>query len=104
MNLVLLLLVAFRHRIDEPDFDSGRLRVATIVQHDLDATEFNASISEALACGYIRDPVELSPGALQCHWHLELTSVGVEEVLNLLRQHGKTAAELLADTSALAFR
>ena len=104
MKLGSLLLIAFRHKIEEPDFDSGLSRVATIIGHELDSIEFHASLCEALTSGYIRDPVELLPGALQCHWHLELTPAGVNEVLQLLRQHGKTAAELLADDSALSFR
>jgi hypothetical protein len=41
--------------------------------------------------------MRLPPGALQCHWHLELRPVGVDEVLRFLRQQGKTADELLAD-------
>jgi hypothetical protein len=93
----LLLLAAFRYRIEEPGFESGLLRLATIVGHELDPTNFHAVLAEALANGYIRDPIRLPPGALQCHWHLELTPVGVDEVLRFLRQQGKTADELLAD-------
>ena len=103
MKLSLLLLVAFRHKIEEPDFDSGVSRVATITERELDPAEFHASLSEALANGYIRDPIELSPGALQCHWRLELTPAGVNEVLRILRKQGKTAAELLADACASGF-
>jgi hypothetical protein len=91
------LLVAFQYRIEEPDFESGLLRLATIVGHELDPTNFHAVLAEALANGYIRDPIRLPPSALQCHWHLELTPVGVDEVLRFLRQHGKIADELLAD-------
>jgi hypothetical protein len=104
MRLGSLLLTAFRHKIEEPDFDSGLSRVATITGQKLDPAEFYASLSEALTKGYIRDPIELLPGALQCHWHLELTPAGVNEVLKLLRQHGKSAAELLTDDSASDFR
>jgi len=93
----LVLLVAFRHKIEEPDFESGLLRVATIVGHELDPTNFHAVLAETLANGYIRDPVRLPLGVLQCHWNLELTPGGVDEVLRFLRQHGKTADELLAD-------
>lgn len=92
----LLLLVAFRHRIEEPDHDSGLLRVATIAGRDVDPNGFHAVLAGALADNYIRDPVQLRPGALQCHWHLELTPQGVEQVLRLLREHGETADELLA--------
>jgi hypothetical protein len=83
---------------------SGLLRLTTIVGHELDPTNSHAVLSEALANGYIRDPIRLPPGALQCHWHLELTPVGVEEVLRFLRQQGKTADELLADARVISDR
>jgi hypothetical protein len=92
----LLLLVAFRYEIQEPDLDSGRQRVATITGQDVAPNAFHAVLAEALADGYIRDPIRLRLGALQCHWHLELTPRGVGQVLGLLREHGKTADELLA--------
>ena len=31
----------------------------------------------ALRDGLIREPIRLPEGALQCHWHLELTPKGV---------------------------
>jgi hypothetical protein len=64
----LLLLVAFRHQIEEPDLDSGLLRVATIAGQDVDPAALRAALAGALADGYISDPVQLRPGALQCHW------------------------------------
>jgi hypothetical protein len=97
----LLLLVAFRYRLEEPDYESGLLRLATILGRELDPTSFHAVVADALANGYIRDPVRLPPGALQCHWNLELTPSGVEEVLRFLGRHGKTADELLADARRL---
>ena len=100
----LLLLVAFRNKIEEPDLDSGLLRVATIAGQDLDPAGFHAVLAEALANGYIRDPIQLRPGTLQCRWHLELTPVGVDQVLEFLRQHGKTADELLADACVAGLR
>lgn len=95
----LLLLVAFRHKIEEPDLDSGLLRVAMIAGQDIDPNALHAVLAGALAEGYIRDPVQLRSGALQCHWHLELTPLGVGQVLRLLQEHGKTADELLAGAS-----
>ena len=79
----LLLLVAFRHRIDEPDFDSGLSRLATIVGQDLDPNTLHTALAEALAGGYIHDPIQLQPGALQCRWRLELTPQGVNQVLSV---------------------
>jgi hypothetical protein len=96
MEVSTLLLVAFRHQIEEPDLDSGLSRVASIAGHGADPNAVHTAVAAALADRYIRDPVQLRPGALQCHWHLELTPPGVEQVLSLLRRHGKTADELLA--------
>jgi hypothetical protein len=100
----LLLLVAFRHQIEEPDLDSGLSRVATIVGQDVHSNAFHAVIAELLADGYIHDPVQLRPGALQCRWHLELTSRGVGQVLGLVRDNNKTAEELLAGAGIPACR
>jgi hypothetical protein len=94
----LLLLVAFRHRIEEPDPDSGLLRLAAILGQEVDPNAFHAVLAGALADGSIRDPIQLRPGALQCRWCLELTPLGVDQVLALLRKHGKTGDELLAST------
>lgn len=92
----LLLLIAFRHRIEEPDFDNGLLRVATITGQHIEPGAFHAALAELLADGDIRDPVQLRPGALQCRWCLELMPRGVDHVLELIRKHGKTVDELLA--------
>ena len=51
-------------------------------------------LAHALKCGYVHDPVQLSPGALQCHWHLRLTSKGVGKVMALLQGCG-AADELM---------
>ncbi|WP_428490803.1 hypothetical protein [Rhodopila sp.] len=94
-----LLLVAFRHSIKEPNRENGLVRVAMIAGPDIDPNALHAVLDRALADGYIHDPVQLLPGALQCHWHLELTPQGVDQVLGLLLKHGKTAELLLADTT-----
>jgi hypothetical protein len=93
---ILLLLVAFRHQIEEPDLDSGLLRVAMMTRQDIDPDALHGVLAAAIADDSIRDPVQLRPGALQCRWHLELTPGGVDRVLALLQEHGKTADELLA--------
>jgi hypothetical protein len=33
-------------------------------------------VQDAVAAGLCPDPVRLPPGALQCHWHLELSRKG----------------------------
>jgi hypothetical protein len=92
----LLLLVAFRHRIQEPDSWSGLLRFEHIVGCKVAQTDFHAALASALSSGSIHDPVELLSGALQCHWHLQLTPRGVEEVQTLVREQGMSADELIA--------
>ena len=34
------------------------------------------AVQSAVAAGLLYEPVRLPPGALQCHWHLELTPAG----------------------------
>jgi hypothetical protein len=50
----------------------------------LDAVAFHAAVAEALAAGLIREPVILPPGALQCHWRLDLTPQGVARARELI--------------------
>ena len=40
-----------------------------------------AAVQQAVAEGLAYEPVRLPPGALQCHWHLELTPHGQETAL-----------------------
>ena len=73
-----LVRTAFRHRIVEPNFESGFARFSTLTEGALTAAEFQAAVVYCLARRLIRDPVRLVEGALQCHWHLELTPAGVD--------------------------
>jgi hypothetical protein len=76
----LLLSVAFRHRITEPDFASGLDRFRVVVGCQVDEEEFRAAIGKALKTGLIHDPVRIPPGALQCEWCLEVTPEGAARV------------------------
>ena len=40
-----------------------------------------AAVQEIVASGLAYEPVRLPPGALQCHWHLELSPRGQEAAL-----------------------
>jgi hypothetical protein len=91
----LLLLVAFRNRIREPDLDSAISRFIEVVGRPIDPDDFRTALARAMAAGYIRDPVRLPAGALQCHWQLDLTSGGVSQVHAILRESGKSADELI---------
>jgi hypothetical protein len=92
----LLLLVAFRNRICEPNLESGLMCFAAVVGRDIDPGDFQAAVTHALAADYIHDPVQLPEGALQCHWHLGLTSKGVNKVRVLVQDQEKSVDELIA--------
>ena len=72
-----LLAVAFRHVIDEPNIEAGYQRFRALAADPPDEDAFRAAVQEALGQGLIHEPVRLPEGALQCHWHLELTPRGV---------------------------
>jgi len=42
-------------------------------------------VQDAVAAGLLHDPVRLPPGALHCHWHLELTPRGRQAVPGIRR-------------------
>ena len=91
----LLLLMAFRHRIKEADIDAGIAAFEMIIKRKLDEGEFRDALARAVARGDLHDPVRLLPGALQCHWHVELTSQGVNTVRTLLRDLDLAAVPLI---------
>jgi hypothetical protein len=78
-----LLLVIFRKRITAPDGDAGLARLAASSDREAGVDDWRAAVADALAAGYIHDPVRLPAGALQCHWHLELTPKGVDTARHL---------------------
>ena len=81
--LGLLLMVIFRQRVTAPDSDSGLAHLAASSDREASVDDWRAAVAEALARGYVHDPVRLVAGALQCHWHLELTPKGVEAARRL---------------------
>jgi hypothetical protein len=83
-----LLITLFHHGIREPDADAGLDRLVALLGRGTTKDEAWLAVANALAAGHIHDPVRLPPGALQCHWHLELTPHGVEAARRL-----RTAAE-----------
>jgi hypothetical protein len=54
---------------------SGRFRSIAGDLHNFGM--FCDAVAACLREGLIREPVRLPEGALQCHWHLELTPNGV---------------------------
>ena len=74
----LLLVTAFLHFINEPNVDAGFERFSAMTDGSVDYAAFSDAVATCLRQGLIREPIRLPEGALQCHWHLELTSAGVE--------------------------
>ena len=84
----LILTAAFRHVISEANIEAGYERFRRLTDDALYQASFCDAIAACLRDGFIREPVRLPEGMLQCHWHLELTPKGVEaarEILQLQR-------------------
>jgi hypothetical protein len=78
MNAVTVLLTtAFRHAINEPTIEAGFERFAALTRGAVPYDAFRDAVAACLRDGLIREPIRLPEGALQCHWHLELTPKGV---------------------------
>jgi hypothetical protein len=79
----LLLTTALRHRISEPSIEAGFERFRSVAPRGTDYQAFCDAVAACLREGLIHEPVRLPEGALQCHWHLELTPKGVEAARSL---------------------
>ena len=79
-----LLAVAFRHAINEPNIEAGYERFAAFTGGAIGFDAFCDAVAALLRDGLIREPIRLPEGALQCHWHLELTPKGVTAARALL--------------------
>ncbi|HEX3989874.1 MAG TPA: hypothetical protein VHX39_01750 [Acetobacteraceae bacterium] len=80
----LLLTTAFRHRINEPNIEAGFEQFIALTDRSVSYDAFCDAVAGSLRDGLIREPIRLPEGALQCHWHLELTPAGVAEARRLL--------------------
>jgi hypothetical protein len=85
----LLLRTALRHVISEPNIETGFERFQALVRRPIDFCSFGDAVAECLREGLIHEPIRLPEGALQCHWHLELTPNGVEVARRLLDSRDK---------------
>jgi hypothetical protein len=72
-----LLTTAFNHVINESNIEAGYSRFAGLAGEAVGLDEFCDAVAACLRDGLIREPIRLPEGALQCHWHLELTPAGV---------------------------
>ena len=70
----LLLITAFRHRINEPNIDAGFAQFTALIAAQVTYDAFCDAVATTLRDGLIREPIRLPEGALQCHWHLELNA------------------------------
>lgn len=82
----LLLATAFRHVINEANIEAGFERFAALTGGALSYDAFCEAVAACLRDVLIREPIRLPEGALQCHWHLELTPMGVAVARALLRE------------------
>jgi hypothetical protein len=80
----LLLTTAFRHRINEPNIEAGFEQFVALTDRSMSYAAFCDAVAGSLRDRLIREPIRLPEGALQCHWHLELTSAGVAVARRLL--------------------
>ena len=83
-----LLRIAFRSRIVEPNVEAGFDRSASLANGTLSEANFYPAVANCLARGLIREPVRLPEGALQCHWHFELTPAGIEAARGAIYRFG----------------
>jgi hypothetical protein len=73
----LLLACALRHRINEPNIEAGFAAFQALGGTDVAYQVFADAVAECLREGLIYEPIRLPEGALQCHWHFQLTPKGV---------------------------
>jgi hypothetical protein len=73
----ILLTVASRHTINEPNIEAGYARFANLAAQEIGLDAFSDAVAGCVHDGLIGEPVRLPEGALQCHGHLELTPKGV---------------------------
>ncbi|MDR3530531.1 MAG: hypothetical protein P4L90_08285 [Rhodopila sp.] len=84
--IALLLTTVFHHVINEPNIEAGFARFEALTDRTVAYDLFCQTVADGVRDGLIREPVRLPEGALQCHWHLELTPAGVAAARALL--HG----------------
>jgi hypothetical protein len=92
-----LLTTAYRHLIRAPNVETAHESLLAITGSAVSYEAFCDAVADCLRDRLIYEPVRLPEGALQCHWHLELTPAGVAAARPLV-----PAAAGYASTSILA--
>ena len=87
--VALLLTTALTHRIREANLEAGFERFSTLTGGAVSYGAFCDAVAASVRDGLVREPIRLPEGALQCHWHLELTPGGVAaaRVASALSKH-----------------
>ena len=80
-----LLLEIFDQAIIAETMEAGLDMLADRLASDASRAVLAGVVQDAVAAGLMHDPVRLPPGALHCHWHLELTPRGQQAVLDMRR-------------------
>jgi hypothetical protein len=78
-----LLTTAYHHSINEPSAEIAYQHFRSLVAQPTDYASFCDAVADLLRERLILEPVRLPEGALQCHWHLQLTPKGVEAARSL---------------------
>ncbi|MBV8522970.1 MAG: hypothetical protein JOY71_12750 [Acetobacteraceae bacterium] len=73
----LVLSAAYHYAVREATAEAGYERLRKLTGAPADDARWAEAIAACLAAGYVKEPVRLEPGSLQCHWRLELTPEGV---------------------------
>jgi hypothetical protein len=71
-----LLRALAKHSVIADTVEDGLDILATRLPPGLSRAVLAQMVRDAVAAGLCPDPVRLPPGALQCHWHLELSRKG----------------------------
>ena len=95
--IALLLRVAYRNVIREANVELAHEQVVSLTGEALDYATFCDAVAACLRDGLIREPVRLPEGALQCHWHLELTPAGVSRARQIVNDDRLGGVYMLYD-------
>jgi hypothetical protein len=82
--ILAVLSVAFHNRVIRPTAEAGFEAIRGMSKTDFDDAVLADSVAACVRDGLIREPIRLPEGALQCHWHLELTPAGVVAARQML--------------------
>jgi hypothetical protein len=74
--MTILLQALAEHPITTDTMEDGLDVLAARLPPGLSRAALARMVRDAVAAGLCPDPVRLPPGALQCHWHLELSRKG----------------------------